>query len=128
VNPDNRAATLAEMFAEASRGPGVEALATLSVLCDAYAREARAEIDRRLGLKKLALPLEADRWLAPKEAARVLGTSVQSLSRRWRTLPFCRPGITRGYRVSSVALEKYMREPLPRKPTGRYAGPTGGER
>jgi hypothetical protein len=122
------------MLVDAKRAPGIEGLALLAALCASYARESQAEIDRRLlgmgqGQPTLppTLPTE-DRWLTPKEAAPLLGTSVQSLNRRWRQLPFCRPGVTRGFRVSLAGLRKYMQEPLPRKPTGRYAGPSGGER
>jgi len=54
---------------------------------------------------------EGDRWLTPAEAAPMLGISVKSLHRRWRKLPFCRPGVTRGFRVSLAGLREYMRAP-----------------
>jgi hypothetical protein len=103
------------MLGAAKTSPGLGALASLSCVCTSFAREANDEIDRRLGLKQLALPLPAspadDRWLTPKEAAPMLGTSVQSLNRRWRKLAFCRAGVTRGFRVSLAGLREYMARP-----------------
>jgi hypothetical protein len=101
---------LRAMLSAAKTSPGLVALASLSCVCSSYAREADAEIARRLGLKQPELPMPGagDRWLTPKEAAPMLGTSVQSLNRRWRKLPFCRPGVTRGFRVSLVGLREYM--------------------
>jgi hypothetical protein len=104
---------LRAMLGAAKTSPGLVALASLSCVCASYVREADAEIDRRLGLRQLSLPLDGagDRWLTPKEAAPMLGTSVQSLNRRWRKLPFCRPGVTRGFRVSLAGLREYMARP-----------------
>jgi hypothetical protein len=118
------------MLGAAKTSPGLGALASLSCVCASYAREANAEIDRRLGLKQLWLPLAGDRWLTPKEAAPMLGTSVQSLNRRWRKLPFCRPGVTRGFRVSLAGLREYMTRPCDtdetttRAPGKRYGSRT----
>jgi hypothetical protein len=104
------------MLGAAKTSPGLGALASLTCVCASFAREANDEIDRRLGLKQLSLPFQSppqdERWLTPAEAAPMLRTSVRSLSRRWKRLPFCRPPITgRGFRVSLTGLREYMARP-----------------
>jgi len=109
---------LRAMLGAAKTSSGLGALAALSCVCASYVREANAEIDRRLGLRQPGLPMAGagDRWLTPKEAASLLGTSVKSLHRRWRKLPFCRPGVTRGFRVSLAGLREYMARVTAREP------------
>jgi hypothetical protein len=52
----------------------------------------------------------AEEWLRPDQAAPLLRTSVKSLTRRWRRLPFCRPSFTgKGYVVSLTGLRDFMR-------------------
>lgn len=97
------------MFEEALLGEGVQALSFLAILCTSYGRMARAEIDRRLGVSGSTPPALEERWLTPAEAAPLLRISKKSLSRRWRSLPFCVPSVnSRGFRVSQRGLNEYM--------------------
>jgi hypothetical protein len=105
---DPLARILCAMLSAAKTSPGLGALAALACVCSSFAREANDEIDRRLGLKQLSLPGAGERWLTPQEAAPMVGISVKSLHRRWRKLPFCRAGLTRGFRVSLIGLREYM--------------------
>lgn len=51
-----------------------------------------------------------DAWLSPKEAAASLRWSVKTLSRRWRSLPFCFPNPRgRGFLVSRRRLTEWQR-------------------
>lgn len=64
-----------------------------------------------------------DRWLPPTEAAKTLGISYRTLSRRRRLVPyssFCIPEPSgRGFKVSEAGLEEHMRRARTRTANGR---------
>jgi hypothetical protein len=100
------------MLGAAKTSPGLGALASLSCVCASYAREADDEIDRRLGLRQLSLPMAPpveERWLSAREAAPMLQTSARTLGRHWRGLHFCKPQISgHGFRVSLTGIREHM--------------------
>jgi hypothetical protein len=86
----------------------VSALGAFIALCSLFGDLARGELASRVGVVRSA-PSAADRWLTPSEAAPLLGVSPKTLQRRWRSLPFCHPALTkRGFRVSQRGLREYM--------------------